>query len=691
MLISRFAVLGLTTFLCAVGAAADLQSGLAGHWRFDGCDGNVAKDLSPQGSDGVIDGGVVRQEKAGASLELDGLGSHVLIAEKSLFDFTNAITASLWVKASGLRNQTVLFGMPHTNDSWTTPMFGMYATEGHVVYGMWGNRNTGKVLVETAGDLPLDTWTMLTATYDGAAVKLYVNGALSAEKPRTGIIVRNGQPLILGKGLGDSKPSLKGRIGELRLYSRALSAEEVKVLFDQTKSAFDLSAPPAVKPKFADGTVIVETHSNSPTSSLPWRQQPTRLLELLKGYTPSGANVKLNRYGGRLDRPKEKTTGFFQVKKIGDRHWLMDPEGCRYFNIDINAVREPKDVKANFGSAEKWAEAVTSQFRDNGFNGLGNWSPSRLQQVKEPLVWVLRANFMFEFAKSKGLTEAASGTVGFKNRCMPVFHPDFEEFCNQFAKSLAATANDPALLGIMTDNELQCPVNLLDRYLGLGADDPGRQTAAAWLAERKGAINMDKITLRDRYEFIAFAFERYYRIVTKAIRRYDRNHLYLGSRINYHQGEFDNPWFWKMLAPYHDVVSVNYYMFWGPQAAQFAEWEAWSGRPVLLTEWYAKAMDVPGLANTFGAGWMVRTQEDRGRYYQHFALNALEIKSIVGWHFFKYLDDPKESAALDNAGGANKGMFDIYGKPHQPLLDRARAVNREAYPLIEFFDERSRQ
>ncbi len=34
---------------------------------------------------------------------------------------------------------------------------------------------------------------------DGAAVKLYVNGKLSAEKPRTGPITRNGQPLILGR------------------------------------------------------------------------------------------------------------------------------------------------------------------------------------------------------------------------------------------------------------------------------------------------------------------------------------------------------------------------------------------------------------------------------------------------------------------------------------------------------------
>ncbi len=109
-----------------------------------------------------------------------------------------------------------------------------------------------------------------------------------------------------------------------------------------------------------------------------------------------------------------------------------------------------------------------------------------------------------------------------------------------------------------------------------------------------------------------------------------------------------------------------------------------------MTEWYAKAEDARGLANTHVAGWLVHTQLDRAAYYQHFALAALEAPNIVGWHWFKYLDDPAESKALDNAGGANKGMFDVQRRPYQILADRARAVNREVYPLIEFFDARKR-
>ncbi len=669
--------------------AADVASGLVGHWRFDGCDGTTVKDLSGAGNAGTIAFGELRKETGATSLELDGLDGHVRIEPRTPFNLRTNITTVLWVKASRLRANTVLFGIPNAKPGWETPVFGMYASGGHIVYGQFGDKGVPKALVETASELPLDRWTFLAATSDGAMLRIYLNGARDAELAQRAALGFNGQPLLIGKGLGD-KPSLKGRVGELRIYNRALTADEVRALFEQTRTAYDLSPP--LRAAARDGTVPVETHGNNPDLAVPWRVQPTRLLEKLDGYTPSGEQVKLDRYGGRLDRPREQATGFFRTKKVDGRWWLIDPEGCRFYHVAVNTVREPKDVSATFGSNESWAEAATEQLRANGFNGLGNGSSTRLQKVKDPLVWVLRHNFLFAFAREKKLVEAASGTQGFPNRCMPVFHPDFPAFCETYGKELAATANDPTLLGIMTENEIQCPVDLLDRYLASDATNPdlkpGRDAAAAWLTARKGSADAQGLTRRDRYEFIAYAFGRYYSIVTPVVRKYDPNHLYLGSRINYSTGEFDNPWFWKALAPYHDVVSVNYYGRWGPQPDELGDWAAWADKPILITEWYAKAMDVPGLANTHGAGWVVRTQEDRARYYQHFALGALETKNIVGWHFFKYLDDPPESKALDNLGGANKGMFDARGKPHQPLLDRARAVNREAYPLIEFFDGR---
>lgn len=664
--------------------------GLAGWWTFDDCDGKTVRDASGRGHDGAIAWGTLRHEKKVQSLELDGLDARVTIPPRISDGLSNAVSAAIWVRADELRRSTVLFGVPHENDSWTTPMFGMYLDGSHVVFGLWPSPGRTKLLLRSSQPLTQGAWTHLAGTYEGTTVRLYMNGRLDAEAAYDGAIVHNGRPLLIGSGLGSAKPSLKGRVGELRVYARGLGAADVEALFAATQAGYDLT--PQREPACPDGTVIVETKRGRPDGDGPWEPHATRLLERVQGYTSRADRVRLNTFGSDTGRPREPATGFFRVVRTGGRDWLIDPEGFRHYAVCVNGVREPKDWKRNFGTAAQWAESTAAFLRTNGFNGMGNWSSTNMNHIAQPLTWVLRWNFMFEFAKSKKLTEAASGTVGFTNKCMPVFHRDFERFCGTYAEGLAATANDRHLVGIMTDNELQCPTDLLDRYLALDATNPdlkdGHDTAAAWLAARKPDADARTITRRDRYEFIAFAFERYYRIVTEAIRRHDTNHLYLGSRINYHSGQFDNPWFWKMLAPYHDVVSVNYYNRWGPQRDQFAQWEEWSHRPVLLTEWYAKAMDVPKLANVHGAGWLVRTQEDRARYYQHFALNALEIPTIVGWHFFKHLDDPPESTALDNAGGANKGLCDEYGVPHAPLLERARAVNREAYPLIEFLDAR---
>lgn len=684
----------LAIFLTATALAADIPAaaGLVGLWRFDGSDGRTVRDCSPLKNDGVIQFGELRREKAATLLELNGLDSYVSIAEKTPWRLEDALTVAIWVRPADLPNRAVIFGVPNERSSFTTPAFGMSIAEKHVVFGLWLTHGSSKMLLESPQEVPLDQWSFLVGTYDGATATLFVDGLPVAEKPAHGPIDHNGQPLLIGKGLGSNKPLFPGRIGELRLYRRELTAAEIGQLFKETRQGYDLEGPPSKS--FNDGTVIVETHGNTPGGERPWIKRPTRLLEKLDGYRPSADAVKLDTFGGRADRPKEKATGFFYVKQLDGRQWLIDPQGCRFYHVAINTVREPKNPQALIGSSDEWARQVTQQLRGLGFNGLGNGASPHMAEARPPLVWVLRKDFMFAFARQKKVTLPASGTQGFIDNCLPVFHPDFEAFCDQFGRDLAATAGDPWLLGIMTDNELQCPVDLLDRCLAWKSANadlrPNRDAAAAWLASRHGSADPAAITPRDRYEFIAFAFERYYRFVTRAVRKYDPHHLYLGSRLNYHQGEFDNPWFWKMLSAYHDVVSVNYYMYWGPDRRQMARWATWCGKPILLTEWYAKAEDVQGLSNARGAGWLVHTQADRAAYYQHFALAALETPNIVGWHWFKYLDDPPESTALDCAGGANKGMFDAAGRPYQVLADRAKAVNREVYPLIEFFDQRGR-
>jgi hypothetical protein len=135
-----------------------------------------------------------------------------------------------------------------------------------------------------------------------------------------------------------------------------------------------------------------------------------------------------------------------------------------------------------------------------------------------------------------------------------------------------------------------------------------------------------------------------------------------------------------------DVVSVNYYNAWTPDPARLTSWAAAAGKPVLITEWYAKGVD-SGLGNTSGAGWLVKTQRDRGLFYQNFTLGLLESRVCVGWHWFKYADnDPTDKKTDPSNRDSNKGIVSNRYVPYQPLLDAMKDVNRRSFGLIEYFD-----
>jgi hypothetical protein len=136
------------------------------------------------------------------------------------------------------------------------------------------------------------------------------------------------------------------------------------------------------------------------------------------------------------------------------------------------------------------------------------------------------------------------------------------------------------------------------------------------------------------------------------------------------------------------VIAVNLYGQWSPSQEMLRQWEAWSERPVIITEWYAKGDD-SGMENLTGAGWTVATQQERGWFYQNFTLALLESQVCVGWHWFKYKDnDPRDRTTDPSNRNSNKGIVTAAYEPWRPLLDAMQQLNGSAYALAEWFDDR---
>jgi concanavalin A-like lectin/glucanase superfamily protein len=84
---------------------------------------------------------------------------------------------------------------------------------------------------------PANTWVHLATTYDGGIVRFYVDGREVMNEGLTGRFASDTTPFVLGgngNGAGDANVSERfaGRIDEIMLYRRALSAAEIAQLHD---------------------------------------------------------------------------------------------------------------------------------------------------------------------------------------------------------------------------------------------------------------------------------------------------------------------------------------------------------------------------------------------------------------------------------------------------------------------------
>ena len=437
------------------------------------------------------------------------------------------------------------------------------------------------------------------------------------------------------------------------------------------------------------GAVMVEAVGEKETK---WKPRPTRPLDSWPGASQLATDSGLNKFGGRFSG-KHQATGFFRVEKIGGRWWLIDPEGGEFFHCAVAGVRPLAGSRAQgvlqkkFGSDKAWGDSTAALLKKYGFVGTGAWSADALL-APAPVrpVYTKIWNFIAKFGVKHAGARMGTGHTNFPNKCVPVFDPEFEKFCEEEAKQLAAFRDDPWLLGHFSDNELTFVRGTLKNYLELPEDNSGYIASWAWLRERYGAeAKAGQVNAKDEADFLTLVVDRYYRIVSAAIRRNDPNHLFLGSR--FYGPDRRTAEIFRASGPYLDIVSMNWYNTWTPLPETIEMWAKESGRPVIITEFYAKGQD-SGLANTSGAGFLVRTQKDRGLFYENFTIALLQSKNCVGWHWFRYADN-EPGTGLEDASNrdANKGIVNADYEPYNELLDRMKPVNERVYSLIDYFDK----
>ncbi|MBS0394855.1 MAG: DUF4082 domain-containing protein, partial [Proteobacteria bacterium] len=198
--------------------------GLVAAYSFNEGTGATVNDASGNGNTGSITGATwTNSGRYGKALVFNGTTARVFVNSSSSLNFTAGMTLEAWVNPSTSQtgNRTIIYRQQDI-----AYLRASQATRARIPAG--GGTIGGSVLqVSGTSTLPLNTWSHVAVTYDGAILRLYVNGTQVASGTASGALSTSLNPLWIG-GNNPFGEYFAGRIDEVRVYNRALSATEVQ-------------------------------------------------------------------------------------------------------------------------------------------------------------------------------------------------------------------------------------------------------------------------------------------------------------------------------------------------------------------------------------------------------------------------------------------------------------------------------
>jgi len=211
-------------------------------YRFDEGSGTIAIDET-RINNGTIYGAIFLDGKFGKALSFDGVNDYVIssigISPPSTF------TANVWIYYTGDNGVVVdWLGQAGINTGYHDS--GIEIVGGTVRVRYWN------LPCVNLGSITPNNWYMITLVYDGSNLKGYINGEF---KGSTSGALSHPSSLYIALGAADSTNCgdgtyFGGIIDEFRFYTRALSEEEIRLLYEQgvgnftSPVSFDASSCP---------------------------------------------------------------------------------------------------------------------------------------------------------------------------------------------------------------------------------------------------------------------------------------------------------------------------------------------------------------------------------------------------------------------------------------------------------------
>ena len=438
-----------------------------------------------------------------------------------------------------------------------------------------------------------------------------------------------------------------------------------------------------------------------------------------------------------------KQTGFFHVEKKDGRWILADPDGNAFFQLGVCGFG-PSDDYTYFGGRERVFEWLPP--REGGFASAFHpdayWKPNVLsfhlvntiRKTGRPYDSAAYTARMIERVRKWGFNSAGAfgaGDWGARQQVkfphvahlpletwqgfqdIPGTHGVFDPYSTRlrerceklFAEKLPPAADDPLLIGYFLANEplyeeIPGAVAALDgshpckrrlaqmleeKYKTIEAFNSAWEVSLASFADvaARGLAMKNAAAKEDMRKYTGIFLDAYFRLVTQTFRKYDTNHMLIGTRLQ--PGTINNETVCRVTGRYMDIVSFNYYTH-GLDRDLLARVHGWIGdKPMLFSEFYFGSAADSGLT---GGAKDVSSQRERGLAYRQYVEQAATLGYVVGIEWFTLVDQATTGRFFEKYNGeaANTGLISVADRPWRAMLDEMMKANDDIYKV--FFGER---
>jgi hypothetical protein len=216
------------------------EAGLVAHYPFD----DNANDATPYNNHGTIGGNptfVTRTGATGKAIRFDGNKDSVLVknAVQLLSDFT---TVSFWIRvdAKSTDPEAYVIDFGHWDQRWKISL------PQHLrIVWTTNSKNTqfpnaiSDMDSKDGNELLLNTWWYVTMVHDGTNDIIYINGVEVNKKPAPGKLNATARPLCFGSNNVEGGQYFTGALDNVKIYNKALTAAEVRKLFQTGTTPVD--------------------------------------------------------------------------------------------------------------------------------------------------------------------------------------------------------------------------------------------------------------------------------------------------------------------------------------------------------------------------------------------------------------------------------------------------------------------